>query len=116
MWLAGGAASGAAMGLVSSGFRPPAPNVPAKSHIMGQITANAGTMAGVAAVFAVSDTLLTQARGHSVVNSAVAGCAAGAALGLQQGSPSRAFYACGLFGMIQLFGGMGVEHSGGGGH
>merc|ERR1719231_688789 len=111
---AGGAAVGGALGLGSAFWNKPAPGTVDTVVSIGRTSAgHAGMLAAMAGVFAATDTLLDQTRGHSPVNSAAAGCAAGAVVGFRQGDPQRAAFGCVLFALVQGFGTLGQWSSGG---
>ena len=104
-WMAAGAASGAFFGMAAAAYRPAPPEGIGSMQYVGKMSAgSAAGFASVAAVFAATDTLLTQARGHSVANSVAAGCAAGALYGAQQSSIHKAGMGCLLFGFMQGLG------------
>lgn len=68
----------------------------------GMIVAkHAATFGSIAAVFAMTDTVMESVQPHSKMNAAVAGCAAGSIIGLRAGSIPQAAAGCGLFGFIQ---------------
>jgi len=107
MWAAGGAAVGAAWGTMVGGWGKPAVGEASMAYVGKMTAANAGSFAAIAAVFAVTETSLTQSRGPSPFNAAAAGCLAGAMLGAREGSFNKAAIACGVFGMGQFLGEVG---------
>lgn len=111
---AGGALIGGFFGLGVAAVNQPAVAGGSGMQFAGKLASqNAGKLAAVAGVFAGTDTLLTQTRGHSVANQAAAGCAAGATLGFMNGGgPQAAAPLCVLFGVMQLAGGLGTRDMG----
>lgn len=105
-YVTGGAVLGGALGALASGwYATPVPDGTSAFSLIGKRSAlHAGNMAAVAGIFAVSETLITTARGPSVVNSMAAGCAAGALFGAREGNLHKAGYACVLFGAAQGIG------------
>ena len=112
-WAVTGGLVGGMLGTVGAGFtRPPAVGTSASLSFIAKSSAlTAGELAGVAAVFAATDTFLHQTRGHSPVNGAIAGCAAGSVFGLRSGSFGQAGMGCSVMAMLQLAGGMMLEYS-----
>ena len=62
------------------------------------------------------ETVVTAVKGPSPVNPAIAGCAAGALLGVRQGSITNAGYGCAIFAGLQLMGGFANDFGQIGGH
>ena len=121
MWTVGGGAAGAIAGSAQAMLLAPpvVKGVPAPSTLsyVGKTGGRVGgTLAAISGIFAATETVLIQSRGQSVMNSAAAGCASGAALGFMWGGPHLAFYYCAIFGGVQAFGGVGAAHAGLDGH
>ena len=102
VWAGAGGAVGGMIGVVTAGFTRPAVGQPAIAFVAKTSATSAGELAGIAAIFAVSDSILTSTRGHSPANGALAGCLAGSLLGLRAGSVTNAFYGCGAFALLQV--------------
>ena len=94
-------------GMISAGYGKPAIGEGSMAYVGRLSTSNGVQFAGIAAVFALTDTVLTQSRGHSAINSGLAGCAAGALLGAREGSASKSALGCALFASIQAAGAVG---------
>ena len=113
-WATMGGAVGGFIGMLHAGFQANTPAGMTTAAFLGRhAAATGGELAGVAAIFAATDTLLTAANGPSGMNSALAGCAAGSLLGVRSGSPATAAFGCGVFGAVQ---GFAHVSTGGGGH
>ena len=76
----------------------------AMTFVARRSAVHGGNLAAIAGVFALTDTLLTESRGHSFAHPMAAGCLAGSLLGAQQGSVSKAGIGCIVFGAIQGIG------------
>ena len=107
---AAGAVSGGLVGLMTSGYFKPVAGEASLAYVAKASGGHAALFAGMAGIFAVSETFLDQTRGHSPVNSAIAGCAAGALIGAKAGDPTRMAFGCGLFGAVQAFGARALPH------
>ena len=100
-----GAGAGAITGIVNGAFSKPVVGESTMALVGGQAIRNAGVFAGIAGVFAATDTLLDQTVGHNSVNSAAAGCAAGAIAGARfGGDPMKMMFGCLVFGSLQGIG------------
>ena len=114
VWAGAGAAAGGLLGVAGAGFSRPAIGESSLKFVARSSITTSAELAGVAAIFAATDTTLNHMRGHSWVNGAVAGCLSGGLLGLRSGSIGNMAYGCGTFAVIQAFAGLGDEWSGGG--
>ena len=115
-WTGAGAAAGGFVGMMRAAYGKQPVGAPAMGYVRELAVKESLSLASIAAVFATTDTLLTQTRGHSVMNHAAAGCAAGALLGAREGSPAKAAFGCAIFGMVQFAGGLGESRLDGDGH
>jgi hypothetical protein len=106
-WAAAGGLTGGFLGMVAAGYGKPAVGEASMAYVGRLSATSAAQLAGIAAVFAVTDSVLTSSRGHSALNSATAGCLAGALLGVREGSIQRAAIGCAVFGSIQAAGALG---------
>jgi hypothetical protein len=107
-WTAAGAAAGGVTGMLSAGWEIRSAAEGASLNYVGKTAmSHAASLAAVAGVFAATDSLLTQTRGHSALNPMIAGCAAGSLMGFKSGSVFKASLGCGIFGAIQGFGAQG---------
>ena len=115
-WGASGAIAGAAMGAAGAGFTRPPIGETSMGFIVRSSAVTAGELAAIAGVFALGETVVTAVKGPSPVNPAIAGCAAGALLGVRQGSITNAGYGCAIFASLQLMGGFANDFGQIGGH
>jgi hypothetical protein len=115
-WGGTGLFVGGMLGAIGAGFAKPAVGESSMGFIARSSAITAGELAGIAAVFAVTDSVLSMSSGPSPVNSAMAGCAAGSLLGFRAGSAASAAYGCGMFASLQLFGGYALALNGDAGH
>ena len=115
-WGGSGALVGGAMGAIGAGWTRPPVGETSMGFIVRSSAVTAGELAGIAAVFALGETVVTSLNGPSPVNPAIAGCAAGALLGVRQGSATNAGYGCVVFAGLQLFGGYAADFGAIGGH
>ena len=115
-WAVAGFAGGGVVGVVAAGFTTPPPGETGMRYVAKTSLASAGELAAIAAVFAGTDAIMTNVRGPSASNSALAGCAAGSLLGIRSGSVVNAAYGCGMFAAIQGFAGLSFSMNGSGGH
>ena len=115
-WTGCGAALGGMLGVVSAGFTSTPPGETARAFVARSSMVSAGELAGIAAIFAASDTILTNINGHSAANGAVAGCLAGSLMGVRSGSIINAAYGCGAFAVLQGLGGLSFDMHGDSGH
>lgn len=111
-WTVYGALFGGIIGVVSAGFSRPPVGEATLPFVARHSMVGAGELAGIAAIFAASDTVLGNVAGRSAMTSAVAGCAAGSLLGIRQGSVVNAAYGCGVFAVLQGSGALSFEMNG----
>ena len=111
-----GGACGGLLGATSAAWSKPVSAETSMAYVVRSTAVSAGELAGIAAIFAATESILTGINGHTPMNSAIAGCAAGSLIGVRQGSIPNAAFGCATFGALQFAGALQQTMNGSGGH